>query len=249
MKEALQALIDDKRYWNDRHPEHEAYRAFVAQEFKRAYPGLHRPTGLEPMGGAGGPGLIHVRSYEQVRDGQLVQVAEHQRGGPGAGQEAKGGSAKGLPTMTNPVSNGKKRGCDGRPYGCGHYEADRDGGRKHKGVDIAVEPGQDVHSPVTGTVEGPPFDPYGSSNDMSKRGKYKAVSIRTEDGHLVRVMYIDPDVKSGQKVEAAKTRIGTSQDLSKIYPPVGNTKMTNHVHIDVQKKGEFKDPTQIIFGK
>ena len=74
----------------------------------------------------------------------------------------------------------------------------------------------------------------------------QAVQIMTDDGHRVRVMYIDPDavgLKQGQRVVAGETPIGKAQDLTKIYPPNKEGVMTNHTHIDVWKDGRFKDPT------
>lgn len=201
----------------------------------------------EAAGGAGGPGPVHVQAYSQNRGGHAVRVSAHERGGPGGGANAPVGGSK-LPPMENPVHNGTMRQCDGPPYGCGHFGADRKGSdgkiRPHLGVDIAVAPGQPVYSPVKGTIEGPPFDPY-KPGDRAY-GLYKGVTIRTDDGHLVRIMYINPHVRSGTRVEAG-TPLGTAQDLSKGYPPAGKVRMTNHVHVDVKKDRMPKDPTGMLF--
>jgi murein DD-endopeptidase MepM/ murein hydrolase activator NlpD len=213
-----------------------------------------------------GGGAVHVQSH--TRENGKVEVADYWRAAPGAGVSSESGRGSGqtmetgeddqspqtaesdsddLPEMTNPVPGGRIRGCDGPPYGCGNFGASRtkdDGAEyKHQGVDIAVEPGQPVYSPVSGKIEGPPFDPYGSNS--SKAGLYQGITIRTEDGYRVRVLYVDPSVMADQRVEAG-TVIGKSQDLSLGYPPKGETQMTNHVHVDVMKGGQYKDPTGIF---
>ncbi|CAA6604678.1 hypothetical protein MTBLM1_30271 [Rhodospirillaceae bacterium LM-1] len=245
IREALRTLVADKRYQDFNHPEHEAYVAHVTGQFKRVYPGPYVPgsSRLYANDPEGGPeAIVEVQAYSQNRDGNTVQVSEHTRSAPGTGT---GGTLKGsadLPKMSNPVANGKKRGCD-VGYGCGHYGADRkkqDGTKyPHTGVDIAVEPGGAVSSPVEGTVERNNIDPYGD-------GKFKGVLIRTADGHEVRVLYVDPSVKKGDSVKAG-TPIGKAQDLSKKHKPKGKDKMTNHVHVDVKKGKDFKDPTKILF--
>jgi hypothetical protein len=206
--------------------------------------------GAKPSeGGAGGPGgQVQVKAYVQHRGGKPVQVADHVRSASGEGVgNGSGGSnsTDPLPPMSSPVANPRIRGKDG--YSSGHYGASRDGGtRSHDGVDVVTEPGETVVSPVTGTYQAP-FDPYNKYPD--KRGKYQAVQIMTDDGHRVRVMYIDPDavgLKQGQRVVAGETPIGKAQDLTKIYPPNKEGVMTNHTHIDVWKDGRFKDPTPIF---
>jgi murein DD-endopeptidase MepM/ murein hydrolase activator NlpD len=200
---------------------------------------------LEAEGGAGGPGIVHVRAYSQDRAGHAVRVSAHERGAPGAGANAPVGDSSGLPKMENPVYGGTIRGRDG--YGTGHFGADRVGpdGKHypHKGIDVVAKPGQPVYSPVGGTIEGPPFDPYRSRK--ASRGIYEGVTIRTDDGHRVRIMYVNSHVRSGTRVESG-TPIGTAQDLSKVYPPRKGGTMTNHVHIDIKKGDTFKDPTGMV---
>ncbi|MBI5120056.1 MAG: M23 family metallopeptidase [Rhodospirillales bacterium] len=241
-KEELQALVADKRYWTDK-----AYNDYVSREFRKAY---GREGEME-----GGPGLVNVHAYQQVRNGQLVEVTEHQRGAGGSGQDAPSGRKADLPKMQPPVAYPKVRTKDG--LGTGDFGANRDEGerkRSHKGVDIVAKPGETVFSPVDGKVEVRKSDPTGRVNNGSwiepypdnpeKKGKLKGVGIITEDGHRVRLLYVDPDavdLKPGQEVRAGQA-IGKAQDLSKVYP----TGMTNHVHIDVKKDGEFIDPTEKI---
>ena len=46
----LKALVADKRYWDDRHPEYDAYRAFVSETFRRTYPGEGSNGLSSPLG-------------------------------------------------------------------------------------------------------------------------------------------------------------------------------------------------------
>jgi murein DD-endopeptidase MepM/ murein hydrolase activator NlpD len=213
--------------------------------------GVMRPDGpehraiaasLEAEGGAGGPGIVHVRAYSQDRAGHAVQVSAHERGAPGAGANAPVGGSSGLPKMENPVHDGTMRQCDGSPYGCGHFGARRMRNGKpysHEGVDIAVPPGKPIYSPVAGTIIRNDIDPYGN-------GKFQGTSIRTDDGHVVRILYVNSHLRKGTRVEPG-TPIGTAQDLSPAYPPVGKTRMTNHVHVEVIKNGTHVDPTGLLF--
>ena len=144
------------------------------------------------------------------------------------------------------------RGRDG--YGEGHFGA----GRKdkwnnplppHKGGDVVTTPGETIKSPVAGTVL-ESFDPY--RTDPEKQGKLSAVRIKTDDGHIVEVLYVNPetaDLKRGDKVEIG-TPIGTAQDITKVYPPKKEGVMTNHVDIRIKdKNGVYRDPTPHIRGK
>lgn len=112
-----------------------------------------------------------------------------------------------------------------------------------------TEPGETVKSPVAGTVL-ESFDPYRS--DPEKRDKLSAMKIRTEDGHVVDVLYVDTDavgLKRGDKVEIG-TPIGTAQDLSTIYPPKKEGIMTNHIHVRIKDKdGADKDPSPLVRGR
>ena len=194
--------------------------------------------------------LVHVSSYRQDRSGTATQVSEHTRSLPGQGGDKSGGGK--VPPMGSPVGREPKfRGCDG--YGCGHYGARRrrlDGTvTEHKGVDIVTTPGETIKSPVAGTIV-TPFDPYESDSD--KRGKLSAIRIKTDDGHIVEVLYVDSNAagpEKGDRVEIG-TPIGRAQDLSTVYPPTKDGPMTNHVDIRIKdKNGVYKNPTPHIRGK
>ncbi len=214
-----------------------------------------RPTGTRE-------GAVHVQAH--TRDGGKTEVADYWRARPGQGSEPVSRSEHGLesgvktetadrspqiadggdlPPMVNPVPGGRMRGDDGPPYGSGAFGAGRTG-RRHEGVDIAVQPGETVVSPVSGTVS--IGDPYG--DDPKKRDIYQSVRIKTEDGHVVKVFYVKPGegIENGAAVKAGQP-IGTAQDLSRVYPPRDGGRMTNHVHVEVWKGNRRKNPTGVLF--
>ena len=201
---------------------------------------------------------VHVQSH--TRDGGKTEVADYWRARPGEGggnDKANDGvgaddkSDDDLPPGGSPVDTPRIRGRDG--YGEGDYNVSRGedahGKQKiHKGVDLITEPGETVRSPVTGTVL-PPFDPYRSDPEL--RDKLSAVQIKTDDGHIVEILYVDPKssgLKPGDKVEIG-TPIGKAQDLAPVYPPRKSGAMTNHIDVRIKKDGVYKDPTPLIFGR
>ncbi len=198
----------------------------------------------------GGPdGLVQVDAYNQNRDGNSVHVSSHTRSAPGSGGDistGNGGSPK-TSGMKPSVPNARVRGKDDR--GEGHFGARRvkpDGTiYEHEGVDIVTTPGETVTSPVNGTYVRP-ATPY--TGDP----RYSGAVIKADDGSEVKVLYISPapGLKPGDKVEAGKTPIGTSQDIVKKYPATAKLgPITNHVHIQVKKDGKFIDPTEAITGR
>ena len=128
-------------------------------------------------------------------------------------------------------------------YGWGTFSAHRDGGRKHAGVDLVAPPGTLVTSPVSGRIA--IFDPYGRDED--KRGKLSAVQITTDDGYVIRLMYVEPgELENGDYVGAGDS-LGTVQDLSDVYPPKDDgSAMTNHVHLDIRRGRTYLDPTPLV---
>lgn len=194
---------------------------------------------------AGGPGgSVQVDAYNQNRDGNSVHVSSHTRSAPGGGGDIATGQTGSprVPAMKPPVPNARVRGKD--DWGEGHFGAGREQ-RKHKGVDIVTTPGETVVSPVNGTYVRP-ANPY--TDDL----RYSGVMIKADDGSEVKMFYISPapDLKPGDRVEAGKTPIGSSQDITQKYPATGNKRpITNHVHIQIKKKGKFIDPTKSLTGQ
>lgn len=112
------------------------------------------------------------------------------------------------------------RGCD--PKGCGNFGADRSG-HQHQGIDIVVNPGDDVLSPINGSVTRFPF-PY--PDNLT----YTGIEIKNAQ-FSVKMFYLTPFVTIGKKVIIGE-KIGTAQNLKTKFGP----QMTNHVHIEVRDK-------------
>ncbi|MBF0167289.1 MAG: M23 family metallopeptidase [Alphaproteobacteria bacterium] len=247
VKEALNALVADKRYWDHRHPEHDAFVAHVTGEFRRVYPGPYVPGSSQMYANdpQGGPeALVEVRAYSQSRDGNAVQVSEHTRAAPGTGAaqngEAKSSAAKGTKSpIPKPVI--RKDG-----LGDGHFEARRKGkdGKVyyHQGVDIEAKPGTEVKSPVDGTV---------TSSKLYKKGEYndEFTYVWVEDGTGTKYGfgYVTPKgtdgkpvVKNGDKVKSGD-KIGTVQDRARY-----DKGMKNHIHVEMKKDNHNVNPTKTI---
>ncbi|MEM1142743.1 MAG: M23 family metallopeptidase [Pseudomonadota bacterium] len=127
--------------------------------------------------------------------------------------------------ITGPVRNDRA--------GAGYFGAPR-GGRKHRGVDYVVTPGNEVLSPVSGTVERLGWA-------YARDDTWRIVDIRAVDGFLHRVFYVEPMVDAGQEVTRF-TVIGLAQDISAFYPDSG---MKPHVHYEViNTEGRHIDPEE-----
>ena len=124
------------------------------------------------------------------------------------------------------------RGCDRQ--GCGHFGAAR-GTRKHNGVDLVCEPGDEIQSPANGIVTKIGY-PYGGKDKLHIR--YVQVTCGEYD---FRVFYVNPAVEIGQAV-TTKSILGFSQELGCFYPDI-----TEHVHLEIKdKNGSYIDPTPTI---
>ena len=85
-------------------------------------------------------------------------------------------------------------------------------------MDLVAPLGALVTSPVSGRIIGI-FDPY--RRDAKKRGHFSAVQIATDDGYVVRLMYINTgELEDGEDVEAGDA-LGTVQDLIGRISPDG----------------------------
>lgn len=143
-----------------------------------------------------------------------------------------GATTVGTPVLVNPTGRPVRLG-DG--YGSGLFGARRDGGaRAHAGVDFVASPGQAVVAPISGRVK---KLGYAYGNDL----RYRYVEIEGPTNHLlVRVLYVGPSVKVGDKVDQREV-IGTAQDLNSRYRGI-----TNHVHLQVAEAGRAMDATLLM---
>ena len=126
--------------------------------------------------------------------------------------------------FNSPTKPLRRRKCDG--FGCGEYGASR-GNRKHKGIDLLVNPGADIFAPISGKIRF--ANPY--SNDT----RFKGVEISSAL-HGVKLFYFLPSVKNGEMVKAGQ-RIGKAQNLGIKYPGI-----PNHIHLEVRVSGVSVDP-------
>lgn len=136
--------------------------------------------------------------------------------------------------LTNPIRNGSLRKLD--KWGKGHYGASR-GGRSHKGIDIIALYGQDVLSPIEGTVVRKSF-PY--ANDPS----FEGLLIEGKGIHkdfIVKIFYIKPLSNIVGKSVDPGDKIATAQSLLIKYPGI-----TNHIHLEVKHNNMIKDPKQFL---
>lgn len=117
-------------------------------------------------------------------------------------------------------------------HGDGHFGASR-GNRKHHGLDIKVNAGGRVYSPINGIITREAI-PY--KDDPRFRGLL-IVGTGEWEGYIVKMFYVE-GILSGE-VQAGSL-IGYAQDLSARYNGI-----TNHVHIEITKDGAMINPTEI----
>lgn len=117
-------------------------------------------------------------------------------------------------------------------YGSGAWMAPR-GTRKHQGIDLVLNPGERLASPVAGQVT---RLGYTYSDDLSYR--YVEVSVRS---YRFRFFYLQPLVSVGDAVEVGDV-LGIAQDLGTRYP----NGITNHTHFEIRDAhGAHVDPTPL----
>ena len=112
------------------------------------------------------------------------------------------------------------------------YNASRDGGtRLHNGIDFEAAPETPVISTVDGVVTkvGQPYQKAINAGEPT----YRFVEVTTADGHVTRLLYVDPSVKLGDRVTAGETQIGVAQDITLRYPDT-----PHHVHFEMRNSGK-----------
>lgn len=135
------------------------------------------------------------------------------------------------------------RGFDG--FGSGAFGAPRGTypngtKRTHQGVDLIVEKGNYVYSPLDGIFNRVAI-PY--ANDSKYKG-FEVIGEGKHDGYTSKVFYCIPgqSMKKGVKVKAGKTIIATAQSLQEKY----GSRMTDHIHIEIRKNGVLINPEEFI---
>lgn len=118
-------------------------------------------------------------------------------------------------------------------FGSGAFGSSRDGGsRSHNGVDIVATAGQQIFSPITGTVTRIAY-PYSTGN-------YTGLEI-VNDTYTIKIFYITPKVSVGSQVKKGQY-IATAQNIAAKYPGI-----TNHIHFEVyNKQGQIINPTKMF---
>lgn len=107
--------------------------------------------------------------------------------------------------------------------GSGYFGAPR-GGRLHDGVDFTCVQGQDVYSPITGTLV---REAYPYAGDLRWSG-----CLIVGPDITIKMFYMRPDRGLiGKEVQQGQV-IGTAQGISNKYAGQG---MTDHIHFQVDK--------------
>lgn len=118
--------------------------------------------------------------------------------------------------------------------GHGDYGMPR-GGRRHKGWDIVGEPGEYVHSPITGVVT-----KYGYMYSFALQFRYIQIENETYRCRLGYSTLLD-NVKVGDQVNEGST-VGLLQDIAGYW----DKGMKNHLHVEVYKNGLLTDPEPLL---
>lgn len=141
--------------------------------------------------------------------------------------------ATGMKKLSNLVTAQRVR---NDALGQGVFGAPR-GSHTHQGLDLVVQPGQQVFSPIAGRFVRIAY-PYAGDPD------YTGVVLSGE-GYEVKVFYIRPSayLKPGTLVARGQT-IGTAQDLRVKY----GLGITPHIHVEVRKEvgGALLNPAQLL---
>lgn len=122
------------------------------------------------------------------------------------------------------------------PGGGGWYGAKR-GERKHKGLDIITEPGEEIFSPITGE-----FVRYGKP--YSRTDKFDLIVLKN-DIYQVKIMYVKGySFAKGEKISAGD-KIGQAQDIAGYW----QNGMANHIHLEIEKHGLITDPEPLLMAE
>ncbi|MBF0325054.1 MAG: peptidoglycan DD-metalloendopeptidase family protein [Alphaproteobacteria bacterium] len=162
-----------------------------------------------------------------------MALAEGATAGDGAPAPAPSTSPPQQPTnVRSPVLNPTQREDD---QGGGHFGANREGGRKHKGLDIEAAPGTEVVAPTGGKIIG-----VGNAyKDPTKfGGEFKSVKVEGDDGRVYTMRYVSPNDKEGKQLAPLPgTRVEAGQVIGSVQDRARHSRgMDNHVHVEIRDK-------------
>jgi len=124
-------------------------------------------------------------------------------------------------------------------HGDGGYLAPR-GSRQHHGVDKACYPGSIALAVSAGTVTKLGY-PYASGiGGAMGDSPFQYVQVTDNEGYEVRYFYVEPSVNVGAEVTVG-SELGVTQNLDRRYPGI-----TEHIHFEVKKDGNYVDPTNYL---
>lgn len=136
--------------------------------------------------------------------------------------------------FASPVAGFDIRDCD--PHGCGYYGASRkrDGVSvpgAHNGIDVVVQPGEEVYAPISGKVR--TLFVYSGFTQM------KGIEI-TSDNMKLKMFYVSPvDLQTGDIIVRGEF-VGYAQDIASYHNAAS---MTPHIHVELYIDGVAVDPT------
>lgn len=124
-------------------------------------------------------------------------------------------------------------------FGSGAFGASR-GTRKHQGLDLIIQKGDQVISPINGVFNRWAL-PYAS--DPKYKG-FEILGTGEHAGYALKVFYATPlpSMKKGTTLQAGRTPVATAQDLREKY----GSKMTPHIHVEIRKNGVLINPETYI---
>jgi len=127
------------------------------------------------------------------------------------------------------------------PMGSGAFGAKRSGGRKHRGEDKLVKPGNSVYSHVEGVVTkiGRPYSPSNKNKKARLKTALRYIEVTDSRRNKHRFFYVEPIAELGDVIYRGSV-LGQCQNLNKIW-----LTMRNHVHYEVKSQsGEYLDPNR-----
>jgi len=105
------------------------------------------------------------------------------------------------------------------------------------GVDFVVTKGEEVFSPFTGKLT--IVKPYKANGTV--RDNLSGCNI-VEGKTVVEIYYFKPFTEINNKIVKEGDLIGYAQAVNEAYTP----KMTNHIHLEVQVNGVYKEPISFL---